>query len=125
MPRMHGYLCMLQIQHDEGTRQVGQQGEIKSNSTQHTIISRCIQRERCFKSEILFLCREDIDMLTTSLDVFSLTMCFQENISGKDGYLDKARVCHDRFELDRVDKRFSKGDIFDARVVKTVHVVPN
>jgi len=64
-------------------------------------------------------------MLTTSLNVFSLTMYFQGNISGKDGYLDKARVCHDCFELDRVDKRFSEGDIFDTRVVETVHVVPN
>jgi len=52
-------------------------------------------------------------------------MYFQGNISGKDGYLDKARVCHDCFELDRVDKRFSEGDIFDTRVIETVHVVPN
>lgn len=39
--------------------------------------------------------------------------------------LDRERLGRDGFQLDTVDEGFSKGNVFDAREVEAVHVVPD
>jgi hypothetical protein len=39
--------------------------------------------------------------------------------------LDGARLGDDRPELDAIDQGFAEGNVFDARVVKAVHVFPD
>lgn len=67
---------------------------------QLTIVSRRMELERHFESEILLLCRPDINVL------------------------DGAWTTDDRFELHSVDERFPQSNILDAGVVKAIHIVP-
>jgi hypothetical protein len=59
-------------------------------------------------------------------------MCWNDGASGYALYiklgeadLDLAGVCHYGFDVHGVHKRFPEGDALDARVVESVHVVPN
>lgn len=40
-------------------------------------------------------------------------------------YLDLTRISHDSLKVDGINQRFPQGDVFDARVVEPVDIVPD
>lgn len=40
-------------------------------------------------------------------------------------YLDLTRISHDCLEVDGIDQRFPQRDVFDARVVEPIDIVPD
>lgn len=122
MPRMRGHLCLM----DPTWRRYRVNGSVGWNESKccathnHPVLQST--RRVLQKWDLLSLLWEYRYAIRIN---HTVKKCAQENIDEQDGYLDKARVCHDCFELDRVDKRLSKGNIFDTRIIKTVHVVPN
>ena len=61
-----------------------------------------------------------------------MLMCYSAGLSVRNRpcaeqspYLEFARICHRRLELDGVDQGLSQSNILDDRIVKPIHIVPD